>query len=189
MKKWRDVAARRAAAGIALWLRDCMGLRVYINEEDDKWDLVETCIEALRAHASEIGGLAMTETARRAVSQMPKGTSPSITKYDPSRHAKLVDLVVCLGGDGTVLHCGRMFQGPVPPVLSVAFGSLGFMTAFDMQKARHKLRRILDGEVVDALPESVRGRGRGMNSPGGGGTPGGGSDTPDSPSRSGSKGS
>lgn len=68
MKKWRDVAARRAAAGIALWLRDCMGLRVYINEEDDKWDLVESCIEALRAHASEIGGLAMTETARRAVS-------------------------------------------------------------------------------------------------------------------------
>ena len=26
-----------------------------------------------------------------------------------------IDLVVCLGGDGVILHASKLFQGPVPP--------------------------------------------------------------------------
>ena len=36
-----------------------------------------------------------------------------------------------LGGDGTVLYASRLFQRIVPPVLSFALGSLGFLTKFD----------------------------------------------------------
>ena len=28
-----------------------------------------------------------------------------------------LDLVVCLGGDGVILHASKLFQGPVPPLL------------------------------------------------------------------------
>nr|CAB3461617.1 unnamed protein product [Digitaria exilis] len=44
-------------------------------------------------------------------------------------HTK-VDLVVTLGGDGTVLWAASLFKGPVPPVVPFALGSLGFMTPF-----------------------------------------------------------
>uniref|UniRef100_M1APC0 Poly(P)/ATP NAD kinase n=2 Tax=Solanum tuberosum TaxID=4113 RepID=M1APC0_SOLTU len=46
-----------------------------------------------------------------------------------SLHSK-VDLVVTLGGDGTVLWAASMFKGPVPPVVPFSLGSLGFMTPF-----------------------------------------------------------
>lgn len=36
-----------------------------------------------------------------------------------------------LGGDGTVLYASWLFQRIVPPVLSFALGSLGFLTKFD----------------------------------------------------------
>jgi NAD+ kinase len=39
--------------------------------------------------------------------------------------------VVSLGGDGTVLYASWLFQRVVPPVLSFALGSLGFLTKFD----------------------------------------------------------
>ena len=35
------------------------------------------------------------------------------------------DLVVCLGGDGTLLHMASLFQSEVPPVMCFALGSLG----------------------------------------------------------------
>lgn len=43
----------------------------------------------------------------------------------------LFDFVITLGGDGTVLYTSWLFQRIVPPVLSFALGSLGFMTNFD----------------------------------------------------------
>ncbi|KAF8629122.1 hypothetical protein AX17_005708 [Amanita inopinata Kibby_2008] len=43
----------------------------------------------------------------------------------------LFDFVVTLGGDGTVLFTSWLFQRIVPPVLSFALGSLGFLTNFD----------------------------------------------------------
>lgn len=43
----------------------------------------------------------------------------------------LFDFVITLGGDGTVLYTSWLFQRIVPPVLSFALGSLGFLTNFD----------------------------------------------------------
>jgi NAD kinase len=40
------------------------------------------------------------------------------------------DLVCTLGGDGLLMHASMMFQGPVPPIMSIAGGSLGFLTPF-----------------------------------------------------------
>lgn len=48
-----------------------------------------------------------------------------------TRSPHLFDFVVTLGGDGTVLFTSWLFQRIVPPVLSFALGSLGFLTNFD----------------------------------------------------------
>lgn len=40
----------------------------------------------------------------------------------------MVDFVVCLGGDGVILHASNLFPTAVPPVVSFNLGSLGFLT-------------------------------------------------------------
>lgn len=37
------------------------------------------------------------------------------------------DLVLCLGGDGVILHASHLFQGPCPPILGINLGSMGFL--------------------------------------------------------------
>jgi NAD+ kinase len=45
--------------------------------------------------------------------------------------AKRADLLVSLGGDGTMLRAMRMSAGPRPPVLGVNVGKLGFLAEID----------------------------------------------------------
>ena len=50
---------------------------------------------------------------------------------DKSDLVSKVDLVVTLGGDGTVLHVASLFaNGAVPPILGVSMGTLGFLMPF-----------------------------------------------------------
>ncbi|KAH6898821.1 NAD kinase associated with ferric reductase [Thelonectria olida] len=56
------------------------------------------------------------------------------------------DLVLTLGGDGTVLFTSWLFQRIVPPVLSFSLGSLGFMTTFEFEKYKQHLNRVMGDE-------------------------------------------
>lgn len=61
----------------------------------------------------------------------------------------LFDFVITLGGDGTVLYTSWLFQRTVPPVLSFALGSLGFMTNFNYADYQGILENAFrDGVVV-----------------------------------------
>ncbi|KAF9665642.1 hypothetical protein SADUNF_Sadunf16G0144200 [Salix dunnii] len=67
-----------------------------------------------------------------------------------SLHTK-VDLVVTLGGDGTVLWAASMFKGPVPPIVPFSLGSLGFMTPFYSEQYQDCLDSILRGPISITL--------------------------------------
>jgi NAD+ kinase len=56
------------------------------------------------------------------------------------------DLVITLGGDGTVLFTSWLFQRVVPPILSFSLGSLGFLTNFEFSRYKEHLNRIM-GDV------------------------------------------
>lgn len=61
------------------------------------------------------------------------GPTPSqavnVTRLGPGSEA--IDLVITLGGDGTILHASSLFKsGAVPPVLSFSMGTLGFLLPF-----------------------------------------------------------
>nr|POF08170.1 nad(+) kinase [Quercus suber] len=56
---------------------------------------------------------------------------------------ELFDLVITLGGDGTVLFTSWLFQRIVPPVLSFSLGSLGFLTNFDFERYKTQLNQIM----------------------------------------------
>lgn len=61
------------------------------------------------------------------------------------------DLVLTLGGDGTVLFTSWLFQRIVPPVLSFSLGSLGFLTTFEYDRFRDHLSRVMgdDGMKIN----------------------------------------
>ncbi|PWA72939.1 ATP-NAD kinase-like domain-containing protein [Artemisia annua] len=64
---------------------------------------------------------------------------------------EIVDLVVTLGGDGTVLWAASKFKGPVPPVVPFSLGSLGFMTPFYSERYKECLKSILKGPMSITL--------------------------------------
>ncbi|KAF5025909.1 hypothetical protein F66182_2028 [Fusarium sp. NRRL 66182] len=61
------------------------------------------------------------------------------------------DFVISLGGDGTVLYASWLFQRIVPPVLSFALGSLGFLTKFDFEEYRETLTTAFTKGVTVSL--------------------------------------
>ena len=61
------------------------------------------------------------------------------------------DFVVTLGGDGTVLYASWLFQRIVPPVLSFALGSLGFLTKFDYEEFEDTLTKSFRDGVTISL--------------------------------------
>ncbi|XP_021277860.1 NAD(H) kinase 1 isoform X1 [Herrania umbratica] len=65
-------------------------------------------------------------------------------------HTK-VDLVITLGGDGTVLWAASMFKGPVPPIVPFSLGSLGFMTPFHSEHYKECLDSVLRGPISITL--------------------------------------
>lgn len=61
----------------------------------------------------------------------------------------LFEICLALGGDGTVLYASWLFQRIVPPVMSFALGSLGFLTKFDYGHYEETLTRAFrDGLTV-----------------------------------------
>ncbi|CAB9515537.1 Probable NAD kinase 2, chloroplastic [Seminavis robusta] len=63
------------------------------------------------------------------------------------------DLICTLGGDGLLMHASMLFQGPVPPVISIAGGSLGFLTQFSRDEMVDAIRIAL-GLSSKALDDS-----------------------------------
>lgn len=61
------------------------------------------------------------------------------------------DFAITLGGDGTVLYASWLFQRIVPPVLSFALGSLGFLTKFDFDEYKTTLNSVFNNGVTVSL--------------------------------------
>lgn len=56
------------------------------------------------------------------------------------------DLIISMGGDGTILRVARIiFPGEVP-IVGVNFGNLGFMTEFEVEGSLDGLSRVIEGE-------------------------------------------
>ncbi|KAI0872747.1 ATP-NAD kinase-like domain-containing protein [Hypoxylon argillaceum] len=67
------------------------------------------------------------------------------------RRPHTFDFIITLGGDGTVLYASWLFQRIVPPVLSFALGSLGFLTKFDFNEYRQSLNTAFTAGVTVSL--------------------------------------
>jgi NAD+ kinase len=57
-----------------------------------------------------------------------------------------LDLLLTLGGDGTMLRAARLLDGRQVPMLGVNLGRLGFLTACGIDEMESALRRVAAGE-------------------------------------------
>jgi len=60
--------------------------------------------------------------------------------------ARRTDLILVLGGDGTILRAAREVAGLGTPLLGVNAGNLGFLTAISPRDAVRALKRLWNGE-------------------------------------------
>lgn len=57
------------------------------------------------------------------------------------------ELVIVLGGDGTLLSAARVVAGSETPILAVNLGRLGFLTSIAVEDLYPELERALDGDI------------------------------------------
>ncbi|MCK4812685.1 MAG: NAD(+)/NADH kinase [Candidatus Marinimicrobia bacterium] len=59
---------------------------------------------------------------------------------------KMIDLLIVLGGDGTILRAARLMRNKQIPMLGIRFGRLGFLAELSGETYEKKLKNILSGD-------------------------------------------
>uniref|UniRef100_UPI00358E8699 NAD kinase isoform X1 n=1 Tax=Myxine glutinosa TaxID=7769 RepID=UPI00358E8699 len=67
-----------------------------------------------------------------------------------------IDLIICLGGDGTLLYASTLFQDSVPPVMAFHLGSLGFLTPFKFESFKTYVAQVIEGNAAVVLRSRLK---------------------------------
>jgi NAD+ kinase len=90
-------------------------------------------------------GIALISGPRIDRSRIEQQTGCSIEVQPDETLAQLVDLIIVLGGDGTMISTARMMGEREVPVLGINYGSLGYLAEFRHEEIFPALESILAG--------------------------------------------
>ena len=68
-----------------------------------------------------------------------------VVLYDLTHELRDADLLICFGGDGTILHASKAATRAGVPILGVNIGTMGFMAELESSELK-ALRRLADGD-------------------------------------------
>lgn len=77
------------------------------------------------------------------VTTMPSG----VTATDPAEVAARAELLVVLGGDGTLIHAASLLRERIVPILGVNLGHIGFLTEVALDELPRALPQALEGSL------------------------------------------
>ena len=72
-------------------------------------------------------------------------TGCSVETIEPDKLAAAVDLMLVLGGDGTMIATARLVGDTEAPVIGVNFGGLGYLAEFRIEELFSALESVLEG--------------------------------------------
>jgi len=98
-------------------------------------EVVRRLVEWLEEHLVEV----CIETEIASLINHPHG-------YERDKIPSLVEMVIILGGDGTLLSVARAIGNRDVPILGVNLGGLGFLTAITLDELYPLLERIIEGD-------------------------------------------
>ena len=101
---------------------------------------IAAIIERLSQWAADLDISVTVESVNRGIEPSGQGG------LDLAEHP--VDLVVALGGDGTLLRASRLVVGTDTPVLGVNLGRLGFLTALPASYLEGGLHQVVEGKAL-----------------------------------------
>ena len=78
--------------------------------------------------------------------RIQQATGCSVREVQSDKLAQEVDLVLVLGGDGTMIATARMIGDCEVPVLGINFGGLGYLAEFRIEELHSALEAILAGD-------------------------------------------
>jgi NAD+ kinase len=85
---------------------------------------------------------------RKVITRCLEGEGPAADeKSPPSEFARGLDLVLSVGGDGTLLRAAQLANEADLPLLGIKVGRLGFLTEVEPEAATGLLDEILSGEI------------------------------------------
>ncbi len=100
-------------------------------------------LEKLLPWLLEQGKEAFLDT--EAASQINRKLCPKKV-YKKAEIPNLVDAIIILGGDGTLLSVARLVEGRNIPLIGINLGGLGFLTEIPLEGIYPSLEKILQGE-------------------------------------------
>ena len=134
------MSGRTAAAGSGAAVSKGARLRRIGVVGRPEHEHVPGCVERLARFAEE------NELALSLEEHLREWAPESAGRMDLD--ADPVDLLIALGGDGTLLRAGRSVAGRDIPVLGVNLGHLGFLTALPQAELEGHLALVLKGDYV-----------------------------------------
>jgi NAD+ kinase len=102
-----------------------------------------------RAAALEIGATLtawLRERRKKVLAETPAAELIGAEAVSREEMVRRADLIVVLGGDGTLLGIARKVGKRETPILGINLGGLGFLTEASIGEAREALERVLDGD-------------------------------------------
>src|SRR5882672_8516617 len=108
-------------------------------------------INRTKSHADQAASALKAFLAREKVKQEWIDTLPpqkNLYRKMAALRGGRADLVIAVGGDGTLLQAAHRFRGSGVPILGINIGYLGFITSIPGNRVRHEMRRILNSEFV-----------------------------------------
>eukprot|EP00940_MAST-03C_sp_MAST-3C-sp2_P002298 g2298.t1 len=79
---------------------------------------------------------------------------PDLEAYKNS--GVVADMIISIGGDGTVIYAAKQFPNKMPPLLCFAMGSLGYMTNFKFEDHKTVLDKLFRQSSVPPYPMTKR---------------------------------
>jgi NAD+ kinase len=109
------------------------------NPQKEKvWEILPRLLDWFQENDQEVLLAEELQNART-------GDMTSVRVVPPGELAQNVDLLIALGGDGTILHTARLVGGAGTPVLGIRLGGLGFLAEVYIDEIHDRMHRLVDG--------------------------------------------